>query len=208
MTSRSADEIFTLFERYELQVLGVSSAEPALEQKREFDEWIASIYNDKFYALLQADSTEGGQPTIINFTACRDPDLYYDFICQAGDPGCVEGQKYCYIAINSALSECCWYPHGSEHADNPDDPPCPDGTATTDLSGTGFGCAADQEEDDLHHGSSTGWLETSWPIEGGETFTLTFHLHDTGDARMDSEILLDAFEFMTGESQGTEPVIE
>ena len=42
-------------------------------------------------------------------------------------------------------------------------------------------------------GSSTGWLTTTWPIEAGEPFTLTLHIHDTGDGQLDSLVLIDNF---------------
>ena len=169
----------------------------------EYDDFIAATVNDKFYVILEAGSTNYGSPTVINFTDCRDPTGYYDFICQAGDPGCEEGQPYCYIAINSALSECCWYPYGSSFAPNPGDPSCPDGTWTTDISGTGFECASDVSTDSSASGSSTGWLQTSWPIEGDEMFSLTFHIHDTGDGVWDSEVIIDAVEFLKDPDQGT-----
>ncbi len=160
----------------------------------EYDEWISSSFNDKFYAVLEAGSTNGGNPTVINFTACRDPDAYFDFICEAGDTACEEGEKYCYVAINTSLSECCWY--GG----------CPDGTWTTDISGTGYSCAASQGVDSSNTGSSTGWLQTSWPIDGGESFAVTFHVHDTSDAILDSQVILDAFQFLKDPEQGTVPV--
>lgn len=157
----------------------------------EYDDYIGSTVNDKFYVILEAGSTNGGNPTVINFTDCRDPGGYYDFICEAGDPGCDEGEPYCYIAINSALSECCWY-NG-----------CPFGTWTTNIGGTGFECAPDEYSDSSNYGSSTGWLQTSWPITGDEMFALTFHIHDTGDGIFDSEVILDAFEFLKDPEQGT-----
>ncbi len=151
----------------------------------EYDDWVSSVYNDKFYVFLEADSTNGGERTIINFTRCRDPDLYFDFICEADQDGCTEGEKYCYIAINSAFSDCCWY-NG-----------CPDGLGTTDVSGTGYTCAADESSDGPDNGSSTGWLQTTWRIDANETFTLVFHLHDTADSIYDSEVILDDFQFVT-----------
>ena len=51
-------------------------------------------------------------------------------------------------------------------------------------TGTGF---------DRH--GSTGWLRTSWPIQGGEKFTLTFSIHDEGDAIYDSLVLIDNFRW-------------
>jgi hypothetical protein len=153
----------------------------------EYDDWIGLIPNDKFYAVIEAQSTFSGAPKVINFAECRDPDEYFDHICQEGELGCEPGEPYCYIAINSALSECCYYEG------------CPDGTATTDISGTGYTCAGNELEDADDNGSSTGWLTTSWPVDGGETFTLTFHLHDTGDQIYDSEVILDNFRFLEGE---------
>jgi hypothetical protein len=160
----------------------------------EYDEWISSSYNDKFYAVLEAGSTNNGNPTVINFTACRDPDAYFDFICGPDDTACEEGGKYCYVAINTSLSECCWYDG------------CPDGTWTTDITGTGYSCAASQGNDSSNTGSSTGWLQTSWPIDGGETFAVTFHVHDTSDAILDSQVILDSFQFLKDPEQGTVPV--
>ncbi len=169
----------------------------------EYDDYIAATVNDKFYVVLEAGSTNSGNPTVINFTECRDPSTYYDFICQPGDAGCEEGVEYCYVAINSALSECCWYPYGSYYASNPGDPACPSGTWTTDISGTGFECATDVGSDSSMSGSSTGWLQTSWPITGDEMFALTFHIHDTADGVWDSEVIIDALEFLKDPDQGT-----
>jgi len=163
----------------------------------EYDEWIGSSFNDKFYVLLEAGSTNDGNATVINFTECREPDVYWDFVCEAGDESCEEGQKYCYIAINSAYSDCCWF--GG----------CPDGfwfDEGTDIEGTGFECSTNESADSAMTGSSTGWLQTSWPIEGGETFSITFHIHDTSDAVWDSEVILDSFEFLKDPDQGTVPI--
>jgi hypothetical protein len=163
----------------------------------EYDDYIGTTVNDKFYVLLEAGSTNEGAMTLINYALCREPESYYDFICAAGQPGCEEGEKYCYIAINSALSDCCWY-NG-----------CPDGYSSdvgTDISGTGFECGSPVGTDGSSYGSSTGWLQTSWPIEGGEMFSLTFHIHDTSDQVWDSEVILDSFEFLKEPDQGTIPI--
>jgi hypothetical protein len=153
----------------------------------EYDDFIGTQFNDKFYVLLEAASTNGGAKSIVNFTECRDPETYYDFQCGAGQTGCQEGARYCFIAINSAFSDCCWYNN------------CPGGTSAavgTDISGTGFECATGQINDGPTRGSSTGWLQTTWPITPGETFTITFHVHDTGDGIYDSEVILDSFQFL------------
>ena len=158
----------------------------------EYDEWIGSGYNDKFYAILE----KGGETTVINFTSCREPDAYYDFLCS--DPEgmlCEEGEKYCYLAVNSAFSDCCWY--GG----------CPDGFSSavgTDIAGTGFECAMAEAADDSSNGSSTGWLRSAWPIEAGEHFSITFHVHDTGDDIYDSYMILDSFQFLKQTVSGVE----
>jgi hypothetical protein len=162
----------------------------------EYDDWISTQFNDKFYVVLEADSTNDGQPTVINFTNCREPDLYWDFVCEADDEACDQGQKYCYIAINSAFSDCCWYNN------------CPDGYSSavgTDISGTGYECSG-STMDGPTYGSSTGWLQTSWPIDGGETFSITFHIHDTSDGVYDSQAIIDSFEFLGYYEQGTSPI--
>jgi hypothetical protein len=164
---------------------------------QEYDEFISSQYNDKFYVILTTDSHP--QETVINFTECRNPAAYHDFICPPGQLGCEEGEKYCYIAINSAFSDCCWYDG------------CPDGYSSavgTDIGGTGFECAAGAGGDDDENGSSTGWIETKWPIEPGESFELVFHLHDTSDGGYDSEVILDDFHFVADETDPGTVVIE
>lgn len=134
----------------------------------EYEEFIGSSYNDKFYILLKAPVTTGNQTKIVNYTDCSDPNDYHDFV----DPQ--TGKKQCYIAINTAYSE-----------------PCPN--APTNIAGTGFQCGAATDA----YGSSTGWLVTRWPIEPNETFQLTFHIHDTSDGIYDSAVILDNFHWMT-----------
>ena len=158
---------------------------------QEYDEYVGTEFNDKFYITLQAGSTNSGEETVINYTACRNPEEYYDFVCSPGMQFCNPRQRYCYIAINTAVSECCWL-NG-----------CPDGLASTDISGTGFSCSPDQESDTEMSGSSTGWMITEWPIEPGEEFELVFHIHDTGDGIYDSEAIIDAIEFTSSVTPGT-----
>ncbi len=160
---------------------------------QEYDEFIGSIYNDKFYIILKAGSTDGGRATVINSMECRDPEVYSDFICSPGMQFCNPRQPYCYIAINTAASECCWFEG------------CPDGTATTDISGTGFECAGTEDGDSERSGSSSGWMMTEWPIEPGETFELIFHIHDTGDGIFDSQAIIDGIQFLPAVTPGTWP---
>jgi hypothetical protein len=157
----------------------------------EYDEYVSTVYNDKFYIILEAGSTNGGAPTVINWSDCRDPTVYSDF---SGDDCDSPSGHCCYVAINSALSECCWYDG------------CPQDTWTTDVSGTGFSCADSQAGDTASTGSSTGWLRTEWPIEPGEVFTLTFHIHDTSDGIFDSEVIIDRVLFVGVAQPGTTKV--
>ena len=132
---------------------------------QEYEEWIGSQFNDKFYLVLHAPETTGGFDEIINYTACSNPEDYFD-----GEDA--DGTKWCYISINNAWSEPCANP-------------------VTNISGTGFECGAD--------GSSTGWMRTSWPIEGGESFLLTLHIHDMGDQVYDSAAIIDNFQWLAGD---------
>ncbi|GMV38745.1 MAG: hypothetical protein AMXMBFR64_04610 [Myxococcales bacterium] len=137
----------------------------------EYEEYIGTAYNDKFYILLTAPESTNGQKIVINTTACSNPNSYYDKVDG-------QGKKVCYIAINTAFSEKC------------PNPP-------TNISGTGYECASSFFLDSQATGSSTGWLTTSWPIKGGEKFTLTFHIHDASDGIYDSQVILDNFRFET-----------
>jgi hypothetical protein len=133
----------------------------------EYEEYIGSSFNDKFYIILNGPTTTGGQAEVINLTACSNPANYYDII----DP--VTGEKLCFMAINTAFSEPC-------------------SAVTTSIAGTGFECGPA----DSAHGSSTGWLSTAWPVASGEIVELTFHIHDTSDGIFDSEVILDNFQWL------------
>lgn len=160
----------------------------------EYDDYINTNYNDKFYIFLEAASTNSSKRTVINFTDCRNPNKYSDFVCDASQMACEDGAKYCYIAINTALSECCWF--GG----------CPNGKATTDIGGTGYECATGELADGDSKGSSTGWLVTEWPVEPEEEFNVIFHIHDTNDHIYDSEVIIDKFLFVGKAEAGTKPI--
>ncbi|MGC4117905.1 MAG: von Willebrand factor type A domain-containing protein [Myxococcales bacterium] len=66
------------------------------------------------------------------------------------------------------------------------------------IPNTGTGFDAD---------GSTGWLRTSWPIQGGESFSLTFSIHDEGDGVYTSLAVLDNFQWHTQSAVGnTDPL--
>jgi hypothetical protein len=115
----------------------------------EYPEYVNQNFNDTFYAIIEAASTNGGRRTNI-----------------------------CFDANNNSIEVDNNYFEQPFH-------PIPN-------TGTGF---------DRH--GSTGWLRTSWPIRGGERFTLTFSIHDEGDAIFDSLVLLDNFRWHPHEAVGT-----
>ncbi|MCP4680440.1 MAG: hypothetical protein GY854_34145 [Deltaproteobacteria bacterium] len=171
----------------------------------EYEEYIDSFANDKFYIFIEgAKSTNNGARTVTNFAECRNPSVYSDFTCsaeQAAAGTCKEDEKYCFIAINTAFSECCWH-NG-----------CTEGVGPTNIDGTGFECG-DSSNDYLgdysqghKYGSSTGWLYTEWPVEPGEEFSLIFHLHDTADGIYDSQVIIDKFLFVSDAEAGTGPMV-
>jgi hypothetical protein len=55
---------------------------------------------------------------------------------------------------------------------------------------------------------STGWLRTSWPVAEGDTFSLTFSIHDEGDCLFDSMVLLDHFRWLRDAPPGVTVPIE
>lgn len=128
----------------------------------EYEEFIGSQFNDKFYIVLKAPQTTGNLNQIINFTSCTNPGAYHDFVH--------EGQPRCFIAVNTAFSEPC-------------------SNAQTNIAGTGHQCP---------YGSSSGWLQTSWPIAPNEQFELIFHIHDTADSYYSSHVILDNFRWEGG----------
>ena len=145
----------------------------------EYEEYIGSSFNDKFYIILNAPQTTGGQDTVINYTACSAVAGGYS------DGVDANGQPFCYIAINTAFSEPC-------------------ANVTTNINGTGFECPVGGFGGGSSNGSSTGWLQTSWPIAPEESFTLKFHIHDTSDGIFDSEVVLDHFHWEAeGFTKGT-----
>jgi hypothetical protein len=176
----------------------------------EYDEYISSPFNDKFYTIMNTNEGGGypaGSDNVINFTICRDMTSggYYDFIdataCAAHPFG-----HCCYLAVNNSYSECCWYPHDSWYAPNWTDPPCPSGVSDFSIAGTGFSCAADFGADSSAAGSSTEWLTTTMPVTPNDTFKLRFHIHDMADSIYDSEVIIDNFKWSASPvTQGTFP---
>jgi hypothetical protein len=76
---------------------------------------------------------------------------------------------------------------------------CPQGTG--ELSGTGF--------DTWNDAGATSWLQTTAPIQGGDTFSIRWAIWDTGDTAYDSTALIDNFQWIANGGTvdvGTDPV--
>ncbi len=115
----------------------------------EYPEYVNQSFNDTFYAVIEAASTNRGRPTNIAFDSNNNS-----------------------IEVDNNYFQNPFHPIPN--------------------TGTGF---------DMH--GSTGWLRTSWPIRGGERFTLTFSIHDEGDAIYDSLVILDNFRWHEYDAVGT-----
>ncbi|TFG62128.1 MAG: VWA domain-containing protein, partial [Spirochaetales bacterium] len=115
----------------------------------EYPSYVNQNFNDTFYAILQAPSTNGGRTTNISFDALGNS-----------------------IEVDNNYFENPFHPIPN--------------------TGTGY---------DGH--GSTGWLRTSWPIQGGEEFTLTYSIHDEGDGIYDSMAVLDNFTWNAYPAAGT-----
>lgn len=119
----------------------------------EYPEYVNKNYNDTFYAILEAASTNKGATTNIAFDS--------------------RGNS---IEVDNNYFQNDYHPISN--------------------NGTGF-----------ERGGSTSWLRTSWPIKGGETFKITFSVHDEGDGVYDSAVVLDNLKFHRHESVGnTDPL--
>lgn len=69
---------------------------------------------------------------------------------------------------------------------------------------TGSGWSPDVED----VSGSTGWLRTEWPVMPGDSFDLTFSIHDEGDCIYDSIVFIDAFTWLETSPSGITIPIE
>lgn len=145
----------------------------------EWPAYICSPFNDGFIAYL----TTGGKGDNISFDSKKNPvsvnNGFFDRCTPGVEIGCGEGGK-------KGTSEC---PGGA-----------------SELTGTGFGiagqwCSVYQGggKQTSVNGGATGWLTSQAPITPGETFTIEFMIWDTGDAILDSSVLIDNFAWASGQ---------
>ena len=153
----------------------------------EWPAYICSRFNDGFIAYLSAKGFNNGTPDNMSFDAMKNPvsvnNGFFDRCTANVDIGCAPGAV-------PATSQC---PGG-----------------TSELQGTGFGitgkwCDAYSGlpgggggSKTSTAGGATGWLTSSAPVTGGETFTLDLVIWDTGDGILDSSVLLDNFTWAQG----------
>jgi hypothetical protein len=98
------------------------------------------------------------------------------------------------IGVNSGLLSVC-----GESLREPRVIDCKLGASLLEQTGYGAGestCGRDPKSD--KGGASTGWLATEVPVEGGKEYTFHFVLWDSGDASLDSTVVLDNFRFVVG----------
>lgn len=143
----------------------------------EWPEFVCSEFNDGFVAYLSARGFNGGKPENVSFDSKQNPvsvnNGFFDRCTPNATTGCMGDKRSTSV--------------------------CPGGAG--ELAGTGFGiegrfCSATGTK--TASGGATGWLTSTAPVEPGETFTLEFIIWDTGDAQLDSSVLLDKFRWVGG----------
>ena len=147
----------------------------------EFSEYVCTSFNDQFIALV-SPPPQGSVNGNISFDSQTNP-----------------------VSVNIALFDHCDPSTLGSYAmfcgggcPSPPNPNCPNGAGF--MAGTGFNEWGDS--------GSTGWLVTTAPIAGGETFKIRFAIWDTGDQALDSTVVIDNFRWTAtpGTGIGTKPI--
>lgn len=147
----------------------------------EYPDFVCSRYNDFFVVFADPAPRE-----------LDDANVLFD---EHGDP----------IGVNTGLLRACRQSSRSSRRIA-----CDLGAEL--LRGTGFGegestCLSEVSDETDIGGASTGWLETTVPVEPGELFTLRFLLWDSGDPLVDSTVVLDAIRWsLESPAVGTRPI--
>jgi hypothetical protein len=149
----------------------------------EWPAYICSPYNDGFIAYLTAKGFNNGQSDNVSFDKDQNP-----------------------VSVNNGFFDRCtpgFQTGCAPESDKRATAACPGGTS--ELAGTGFGiegawCSGypDGNKKKSVNGGSTGWLTSAAPVSPGETFTIEFYIWDTGDAVLDSSVLIDNFTWADG----------
>jgi hypothetical protein len=147
----------------------------------EYPDYVCSRFNDFFVVLMDPPPEQADEDDNILFDAQHDP-----------------------IGVNSGLLAVCEKTNRAAR-----EIACSQGNAL--LKDTGYGaeeasCGEPRNGKDIG-GASTGWLHTEMPVVAGRTFTLRFVLWDSGDATLDSTVLLDNFRWLnTAPTGNTAPI--
>ena len=147
----------------------------------EWPGFICNKYNDFFVAILSP--TPAGQ---------SDGNITFD---QLGNP----------VSVNNAFLEVCGCEGNPPNACTAGGKSFSCALGDTDLIGTGFGFDTNPSKQD--HGS-TGWLQTTAPVEPGKEFSLRWAVYDSGDGSLDTTTLIDNWKWLAtpGITVGTNPV--
>lgn len=140
----------------------------------EFPEYVCTDYNDQFIALV-APPPMGAPNGNISFDTQNHPvsvNIAFFDVCNPA-------------TIGNFASQCV-----GANCPTPPNPYCPQGM--TDLAGTGMAGTGGDPGD----GGQTAWLQTVAPIKGADEFVIRFAIWDTGDHNLDSNVLIDAFEWI------------
>ncbi len=149
----------------------------------EFPEWVCTTFNDQFIALVDPPP-QGSINGNVSFDAQTNPvsvNVAYFDNCDPSGIG-----NYASLCFGGA---CPAAPN----------PYCPLGSGF--MTDTGFNEWGDS--------GSTGWLVTTVPVTGGDTFKIRFAIWDTGDSSLDSTVLIDNFTWIANSGTvavGTIPV--
>jgi len=147
----------------------------------EYPYWVCNSYNDQFIALVSPAPT-GAINGNIAFDSNKNPvsvNLGFFNVCNPSDVGNFAGA--------CTGSTCPKAPS----------PYCPAGDSQ--LVGTGFDIWEPNTASKM--AGATSWLTTQAPVTGGEEFTISFIIFDTGDQAYDSSVLIDNFQWIATPGQ-------
>jgi hypothetical protein len=153
----------------------------------EYPYWVCNSYNDQFIALV-SPAPMGAINGNIAFDSDKNPvsvNLGFFNVCNPSDMSNFAGD--CKLAGGT----CPTAPS----------PYCPSGDG--ELLGTGFDIWEPNTTSKM--AGATSWLTTQAPVTGGEEFTISFIIFDTGDQAYDSSVLIDNFQWIA--TPGTTVVI-
>jgi hypothetical protein len=136
----------------------------------EYPEFVCSMFNDTFYALvLDEPQLGGGARTNISFDNEQNEITV--------NAGFFEYPPYWSLDISGTHYE------GTDPYTSCSDDPSLGCTAPDPCPG--------------YLGSTTGWLRTTSPATPGEEITLIFSIHDEGDSILDSAVVIDNFRWLS-----------